>query len=152
MTAMRSPRFTFKCMSRKMTFSSSPAFCGANFFQICSMRSTSRPLGFSNSKRMYGRTRLDRFSSLTSSFSICFTRDCACFDLLACDPKRSTNRSEEHTSELQSPDHLACRLLLEKKKKNYAHSQPNDRGPNDLPHEGLSRLCIKRHKERQLYI
>src|SRR5258708_21995001 len=29
-------------------------------------------------------------------------------------PKR---RSEEHTSELQSPDHLVCRLLLEKKKK-----------------------------------
>ena len=32
-------------------------------------------------------------------------------------------RSEEHTSELQSPDHLVCRLLLEKKKKksNYPH-------------------------------
>src|SRR5438552_14121421 len=27
-------------------------------------------------------------------------------------------RSEEHTSELQSPDHLVCRLLLEKKKHN----------------------------------
>src|SRR5207244_10662697 len=27
-------------------------------------------------------------------------------------------RSEEHTSELQSPDHLVCRLLLEKKKSN----------------------------------
>src|SRR5947208_816545 len=27
------------------------------------------------------------------------------------------SRSEEHTSELQSPDHLVCRLLLEKKKK-----------------------------------
>src|SRR6476660_6535242 len=27
-----------------------------------------------------------------------------------------TSRSEEHTSELQSPDHLVCRLLLEKKK------------------------------------
>src|SRR5690348_18085274 len=27
-------------------------------------------------------------------------------------------RSEEHTSELQSPVHLVCRLLLEKKKKN----------------------------------
>src|SRR5258708_27152214 len=26
-------------------------------------------------------------------------------------------RSEEHTSKLQSPDHLVCRLLLEKKKK-----------------------------------
>src|SRR5258708_32641594 len=33
--------------------------------------------------------------------------------------KRRTGmvRSEEHTSELQSPDHLVCRLLLEKKKK-----------------------------------
>src|SRR5258708_31215975 len=30
---------------------------------------------------------------------------------------RSAWRSEEHTSELQSPDHLVCRLLLEKKKK-----------------------------------
>src|SRR5258708_9368365 len=29
------------------------------------------------------------------------------------------NRSEEHTSELQSPDHLVCRLLLEKKKKTH---------------------------------
>src|SRR5438552_8988874 len=27
----------------------------------------------------------------------------------------ATPRSEEHTSELQSPDHLVCRLLLEKK-------------------------------------
>src|SRR5690348_17598373 len=29
----------------------------------------------------------------------------------------SPGRSEEHTSELQSPVHLVCRLLLEKKKK-----------------------------------
>src|SRR5258708_9911279 len=32
---------------------------------------------------------------------------------------RPRPRSEEHTSELQSPDHLVCRLLLEKKKSNY---------------------------------
>src|SRR5438552_13792264 len=32
-------------------------------------------------------------------------------------PSLSMTRSEEHTSELQSPDHLVCRLLLEKKKK-----------------------------------
>src|SRR5215216_8131561 len=32
-------------------------------------------------------------------------------------PARRPRRSEEHTSELQSPDHLVCRLLLEKKKK-----------------------------------
>src|SRR2546429_2726548 len=30
-------------------------------------------------------------------------------------------RSEEHTSELQSPLHLVCRLLLEKKKNNNSH-------------------------------
>src|ERR1039457_7370690 len=30
-------------------------------------------------------------------------------------------RSEEHTSELQSPCNLVCRLLLEKKKQNYTH-------------------------------
>src|SRR5438552_14975527 len=35
-----------------------------------------------------------------------------------CGPgRRPCRRSEEHTSELQSPDHLVCRLLLEKKKK-----------------------------------
>src|SRR5947208_11242667 len=38
------------------------------------------------------------------------------------------NRSEEHTSELQSPDHLVCRLLLEKKNTTNArvtqHSRP----------------------------
>src|SRR5471030_3351230 len=32
-------------------------------------------------------------------------------------------RSEEHTSELQSLRHLVCRLLLEKKKKNTNHKQ-----------------------------
>src|SRR5438552_12697493 len=31
-------------------------------------------------------------------------------------PGKVQTRSEEHTSELQSPDHLVCRLLLEKKK------------------------------------
>src|SRR5947208_10252282 len=31
--------------------------------------------------------------------------------------ERHAERSEEHTSELQSPDHLVCRLLLEKKKR-----------------------------------
>src|SRR5258708_18068806 len=30
--------------------------------------------------------------------------------------KEATHRSEEHTSALQSPDHLVCRLLFEKKK------------------------------------
>src|SRR5437763_10045993 len=33
--------------------------------------------------------------------------------------KAPVRRSEEHTSELQSPMYLVCRLLLEKKKENY---------------------------------
>src|SRR5258708_13176294 len=33
------------------------------------------------------------------------------------------SRSEEHTSELQSPDHLVCRLLLEKKKKKQTNTR-----------------------------
>src|SRR2546426_336519 len=33
-------------------------------------------------------------------------------------PRRGIERSEEHTSELQSPCNLVCRLLLEKKKTN----------------------------------
>src|SRR5258708_10324931 len=36
--------------------------------------------------------------------------------LIGAEPYLAANRSEEHTSELQSPDHLVCRLLLEKKK------------------------------------
>src|SRR5258708_19829191 len=39
-------------------------------------------------------------------------------------------RSEEHTSELQSPDHLVCRLLLEKKKKKKKTTQPITRSRN----------------------
>src|SRR5438876_6532407 len=37
----------------------------------------------------------------------------------------SVTRSEEHTSELQSPVHLVCRLLLEKKKKSVSISSHN---------------------------
>src|SRR2546426_3984348 len=40
-------------------------------------------------------------------------------------------RSEEHTSELQSPCNLVCRLLLEKKKKKYKQHR--------MPHKKLSR-------------
>src|SRR5258707_4147885 len=39
---------------------------------------------------------------------------------------RSVERSEEHTSELQSRQYLVCRLLLEKKKKSHAHLYSTD--------------------------
>src|SRR5687768_17963550 len=44
-------------------------------------------------------------------------------------PTRSSWRSEEHTSELQSRLHLVCRLLLEKKKK-FNHSKHDS---SDIP-------------------
>src|SRR2546426_7144080 len=46
-------------------------------------------------------------------------------------------RSEEHTSELQSPCNLVCRLLLEKKKKDHQNVPPQFMGPHvtgALPH------------------
>src|SRR5690348_17648456 len=44
-------------------------------------------------------------------------------------------RSEEHTSELQSPVHLVCRLLLEKKKKKPYYTPQ----PTNIHHNILSR-------------
>src|SRR5690348_17383922 len=42
-------------------------------------------------------------------------------------------RSEEHTSELQSPVHLVCRLLLEKKKKQTSRTTITSRTASDRP-------------------
>src|SRR2546427_1031288 len=43
---------------------------------------------------------------------------CSCALLVGRRVRRRADRSEEHTSELQSQSNLVCRLLLEKKKKN----------------------------------
>src|SRR5690348_17927741 len=50
----------------------------------------------------------------------------------------SSTRSEEHTSELQSPVHLVCRLLLEKKKK---HIQRRDMMPTER-HSGKVSVAV----------
>src|SRR5258708_18518494 len=50
--------------------------------------------------------------------------------MLAC-----AERSEEHTSELQSPDHLVCRLLLEKKKKQSTTHDLHSRSHSELQTE-----------------
>src|SRR5258708_27062885 len=44
---------------------------------------------------------------------------------------RHVLRSEEHTSELQSPDHLVCRLLLEKKKNTISEQMHKHRSQRD---------------------
>src|SRR6185436_20949756 len=55
----------------------------------------------------------------------------------ACPPEQK--RSEEHTSELQSPDHLVCRLLLEKKKN---HQIAVGRSPTKIPQPPPRRCSI----------
>src|SRR5258708_9804483 len=44
-----------------------------------------------------------------------------------------TTRSEDHTSELQSPDHLVCRLLLEKNKDEPCHPPAPSSAPAPVP-------------------
>src|SRR5258708_25812530 len=53
----------------------------------------------------------------------------------------NAGRSEEHTSELQSPDHLVCRLLLEKKKKVFERRMPMGHLLTCTP---VARLCASR--------
>src|SRR5258708_17560018 len=50
-----------------------------------------------------------------------------------------SGRSEEHTSELQSPDHLVCRLLLEKKKKKQKDGRHNDPNKDLYAHVARTR-------------
>src|SRR2546430_3786481 len=46
-------------------------------------------------------------------------------------------RSEEHTSELQSQSNLVCRLLLEKKKKQYNQPRSVQIVSNNTTHENI---------------
>src|SRR2546422_2915047 len=62
------------------------------------------------------RTRLARASSASACAEASWASSVEVSSFTITSPLR-TNRSEEHTSELQSRLHLVCRLLLEKKKK-----------------------------------
>src|SRR5256885_7570394 len=70
---------------------------------------------FSVDNKLMGQVNLVRYglASVVDGGSITITSG-----VLAQQPSRGSARSEEHTSELQSPCNLVCRLLLEKKKKN----------------------------------
>src|SRR5256885_10550691 len=63
------------------------------------------------------RSTLFPYTTLFRSFALQTTNERSNFIVLAYSSvPQITNRSEEHTSELQSPCNLVCRLLLEKKK------------------------------------
>src|SRR5215216_7826446 len=55
--------------------------------------------------------------SLHDALPICDSSQAREYEPVLTPVRPSACRSEEHTSELQSPDHLVCRLLLEKKNK-----------------------------------
>src|SRR5690348_17873246 len=52
-----------------------------------------------------------------------------------------SSRSEEHTSELQSPVHLVCRLLLEKKKTNNNKKKQHDNTYNTNKESDQKFIC-----------
>src|SRR2546429_4544036 len=54
-------------------------------------------------------------------------------DAQAAVPMSGANRSEEHTSELQSRLHIVCRLLLVKKKRDYDNSSTRKRITAECP-------------------
>src|SRR3989454_7647214 len=56
------------------------------------------------------------------------------------------NRSEEHTSELQSPCNLVCRLLLEKKKKKKAERKLQYRHTRFMIDERVRRCATRSHR------
>src|SRR5256885_7610137 len=56
---------------------------------------------------------------------------------------RSRPRSEEHTSELQSPCNLVCRLLLEKKKKNIKDNNCIGIAATQVFHDVFSTYCYR---------
>src|SRR6266581_7611463 len=61
------------------------------------------------------------------------TRRPGCPDRCSSGHPASVPRSEEHTSELQSPVHLVCRLLLEKKKKPRIGNIPREDAQRTKP-------------------
>src|SRR5258708_14223446 len=77
-------------------------------------RSVSSPLARSHCVSACGPP-LASSSRLAAVLSLSTTAASHSSEMVMPPPSPARGRSEEHTSELQSPDHLVCRLLLAKK-------------------------------------
>src|ERR1022692_3022779 len=60
-------------------------------------------------------------------------------------PSSLSNRSEEHTSELQSPCNLVCRLLLEKKIRQWLKNSLSLNPSFRSAYSSLSQSCLSTH-------
>src|SRR5438309_3339819 len=79
---------------------------------------------------LFPYTTLFRSLNNISARPYCSPRKTSSASFSRCDSCFQTGmRSEEHTSELQSQFHLVCRLLLEKKKKQYTPRSPYEKTP-----------------------
>src|SRR5947208_13264541 len=65
---------------------------------------------------------------------------------LEADSRAIGTRSEEHTSELQSPDHLVCRLLLEKKKKKHKKTRQENIETEKIKNKDITVQQTKAHR------
>src|SRR5690625_5321952 len=87
--------------------------------------------------------RLDMISLHTDSHRIPFAHIDVIFSFRLMEPSPAIgfiDRSEEHTSELQSRGHLVCRLLLEKKK-NKNKTQESQTKHTDEGTSNQQQLC-----------
>src|SRR5260363_461641 len=82
------------------------------------------------------------FPILVFNFSK-YPQTCKAFTAFMLEPEQfnpwieAAQRSEEHTSELQSPDHLVCRLLLEKKKKKKKNTHHHKKKKKQNPYNKI---------------
>src|SRR3989338_9372023 len=92
------------------------------FFLALAMHSLSMFKSVFSSRRRHTRWNCDWSSDVCSS-DLAFIQRCQVHKKRNVVDHLPDERSEEHTSELQSQFHLVCRLLLEKKKLIYDHLQ-----------------------------
>src|SRR2546422_7791226 len=78
-------------------------------------RSPRRPVGLAEVTAVGERLRAVEYPNIIEAQKTA-RENVFAFDVFAIYPPGEVDRSEEHTSELQSRLHLVCRLLLEKKK------------------------------------
>src|ERR1039457_2719224 len=81
-----------------------------------------------------------------ASFCVCASVRISIISSMVPNPPGNTTRSEEHTSELQPPCNLVCRLLLEKKKKQHKTIQtaPQRRPGGVKRHTAAAQVGVRR--------